>query len=277
MSFYNKVSKQALSVLAAGVVLASCQKMEQPALTDYPQDTNPPGGALKFYAAFEERSVDSIRAVFGVNKDVTYVDGVSGKAVQPDVSKKGYVAFPSASDFGNSTDFTISFWLKTTQAQKNTSNAAGILAFGNSKNFWGNATFFAETEKGTSDSMTLKMHFNAAGNKDNWQAQYVNEKRLPAMYDGNWHHLAVTYRAADSVFTLYRDGAQFDQMTMSPAIKFENASQLVVNGYQEAAGVVDTYENNSWMAAFGGAVDQVRLYGTTLSLNEVAAMYASKQ
>jgi len=66
-------------------------------------------------------------------------------------------------------------------------------------------------------------------------------------------------------------------MTMSPAIKFENASQLVICGYQEAAGVVDTYEKNPWMAAFGGAVDQVRLYGTTLAASDIAALYANKQ
>lgn len=274
---YNKIVKEALSLLAVGVVLASCQKMDRPALTDYPEDTNPPGGPLKFYAALDGRSVDSIRAVFGVDNNVSYVDGVAGQAVQSDASKRGYVAFPSANDFGSSTDFSIAFWIKATQAQRNTSNAAGILAFGNSKNFWGNATLFAETEKGTSDSMTLKMHFNAANNTDNWQVQYVDDKKWPGMYDGNWHQIAITYRAADSVFTAYRDGAQVDQVTMNPAIKFENASQLVISGYQEAAGVVDSYENNPWMAAFGGTVDQVRLYGTTLSADEVATLFANKQ
>jgi len=172
-----KIIKPALSVLAAGLVLASCQKMEKPPLTDYPLDTNPPGSPLKFYAALDGRSVDSIKAVFGVDKDVTYVDGIAGQAVQADVAKKGYVAFPSVSDFGSSTDFSMSFWMKATLDQKDHSNAAGVLAFGNSKNFWGNVTFYAEHEASTSDSMPLKIHFNAAGNKDNWQAaNYTGDK-----------------------------------------------------------------------------------------------------
>lgn len=277
MNLSHKIVKHALLVLATGVAIFSCQKMERPSLTDYPPDTNPPGGPLKFYAALDDRSVDSIRAVFGVDKDATFVEGVSGTAVQADASKKGYVAFPSTNDFGSATNFSMAFWMKATLAQKNRENAAGILAFANSKNFWGNATFFAESDKSASDSMILKIHFNAAGNKDNWQAQYTGSKQWPKMYDGNWHHVAVTYSAADSVYTAYRDGVQFDRMTMSPAIKFENASQLIISGYQEAVGIVDTYANNTWMAAFAGTIDQVRLYGTTLSAAEVSTLYTEKK
>src|SRR6476646_9279293 len=178
MNFYNKIMKPALSIFIVGLAVVSCQKMERPALGDYPKDTNPPGGPLKFYAALDGSPVDSIRAVFGIDHDVTYVDGVAGKAVQADASKKGFVSFPSVNDFGSATDFTISFWLKATVAQKDHQNAAGILAFGNSKNFWGNATFFAEHETSTSDSMPLKIHFNAVNNSDNWQAAgYTGDKR----------------------------------------------------------------------------------------------------
>ena len=56
-----------------------------------------------------------------------------------------------------------------------------------------------------------------------------------------------------------------------------NASQLIVAGFQEAAGVVDTYANNSWMSGFPGMIDQVRLYGVALAPADVAALYANKQ
>ena len=115
MSVFNKMTKHALAVLVIASV-AGCQKMEQPATSDYPVDTNPPGGPLKFYAAFDERSVDSIRAVFGVDKNVSFVDGVSGKAVSADAT--GYVTFPSTNDFNAASSFTVAFWLKKTRPER---------------------------------------------------------------------------------------------------------------------------------------------------------------
>ena len=97
------------------------------------------------------------------------------------------------------------------------------------------------------------------------------------MYDGQWHQVAITYNATTQVFTAYRDGAQFDQMVMAPAIKFENSSQLILGGFQEAAGIVDKYSNNTWMSGFPGMIDNVRLYGTTLAPSDIQALYTNKQ
>ena len=58
---------------------------------------------------------------------------------------------------------------------------------------------------------------------------------------------------------------------------FENSSNLIVGGFQEAAGIVGKYADNTWMAGFAGMIDQVRLYGTALSAAEIAALYAGKQ
>jgi hypothetical protein len=79
-----------LTLLIAGSLLAwGCQKMSKPALGDFPQDTNPPGGPLNFYLAFDGTSanramnaVDSIYATFPSDNPLASVDGVSGKAVQ---------------------------------------------------------------------------------------------------------------------------------------------------------------------------------------------------
>src|SRR6478609_1153680 len=118
-------------VLLASVVvgLNACQKLEQPPLGDYPVDANPPGGPLKFYAAMDEKNVDSIRANYGTFNDASIVEGgVSGKAAQFDGSKNGFINYPSANDFGSATDFSVSFWINITLAQKNHENATGVLA-----------------------------------------------------------------------------------------------------------------------------------------------------
>jgi hypothetical protein len=76
-----------LSFLAMAVF--SCQKMEKPGLGDYPKDTNPPGGPLNFYVAFDgsgtdvlRNAVDSIRASFPADNPLASVAGISGKAIK---------------------------------------------------------------------------------------------------------------------------------------------------------------------------------------------------
>ena len=96
------------------------------------------------------------------------------------------------------------------------------------------------------------------------------------MYDGQWHQVAFTYDATSKTGTVYRDGAQFDQKT-NETIAFENTSQLVLGGFQEAAGIVDNYGNNTWMAGFPGKMDNVRLYGVALSAADVKAIFDNKE
>ncbi|MEP6615603.1 MAG: LamG domain-containing protein [Ginsengibacter sp.] len=277
MKILNKISVYAGTAILFALIMVSCQKMNRPVLGDYPKDANPPGGPLKFYAALDGSPVDSIRALFGTNHDATYGPGVSGQAAQLDGSKNGYVSFPSANDFGNSKSFTISFWINIKLSQKDNDHAVGVLAFANNDNFWSNIVFFADNNtKGTTDSMDLKMHFNAPGG-DNWNfAGYNFSNAWPHMYDGQWHQVAFTYDATSKIGTVYRDGAQFDQKT-GQDIAFTAPSQLVLGGFQEAAGVVSTYGDNTWMAGFPGMIDNVRLYNTPLSAGEIAALYNNKQ
>jgi hypothetical protein len=278
MKLYANI-RNVMLLFTLGVLINSCQKMDQPPLADYPKDANPPGGPLKFYAALDEKNVDSIRANYGTFNDASIVDGgVSGMCAQFDGSKNGFINYPSANDFGQSTSFTISFWINITMAQKDNDHAVGVLAFANANNFWGNATFYADNNtKSPSDSMDLKIHFGASDNGDNWNfAGYNFANAWPHMYDGQWHQVAFTYDNATGTGTVYRDGAQFDQKT-GQSIVFENSSQLILGGFQEAAGIVDSYDNNTWMAGFPGKMDNVRLYGEALSAADIKSLYDNKE
>lgn len=281
MNTIYKILKSATLVLIFIIAASSCKKLSRPALGNYPKDSSPPGGPLKFYAAFEGTKAggtvfDSIRANFGSPTHATIASGgVSGSCLA--FTNNGFVNFPSANDFANSTDFTISFWLKITLAQKDHNNADGIMALASANNFWSNFVVFADHESSTSDSMQLKFHF-ANGGGDNWDfAGYSGNARWPHMYDGNWHHIAFVYNATTKTATLYRDGAQFDQKT-NETIAFDGAaSSLIVGGFQEAAGIVDTYGNNGWMSGFPGSIDQIRLYNTALTASAITALYSNKQ
>jgi|GEM_PF-393296 len=297
MNLIYKVAKCFLLILSVLSGMMSCQKMSQPSLPkNYPQDNvTLPAGPLRFYLNFDStaeaakqlniRFADSLSGYpsFFPDQSTTYVAGVRGTAYQG--STGTYLHYYTANDFGAATSFTMSIWIKATLDQKDHVNANGLLAFSSTTNFWGNMTIFVDHELSTSDSMVFKFHFASAPPPahpdwvDNWDFQYADAKRLPHMYDGNWHHIAFTYDAAAMTGTLYKDGVQFDQKT-NESIAFDGkASQLVVGGFQEAVGIVDTYTNpdNSWMSGFPGAVDNLRLYNTALSATEVQALYNNKQ
>ena len=97
------LSKYALAALSMMVLATSCQKMERPGMGDFPEDTNPPGGPLNFYAAFDgttdnalKNAVDSIRAAYPVDNPLASVDGVSGKAVRG--ANKVYLKYAKPND-----------------------------------------------------------------------------------------------------------------------------------------------------------------------------------
>jgi len=168
MKFSNKIKALIFGLVAMTIVI-SCQKLTHPALGDYPKDANPPGGPLKFYAAMDATDVDSIRANYGTDNNVSFVStGVSGGAVQFNGAQNGYINYPSANDFAQSTDFTVAFWINVTLAQKDNVNADGVLALASTSNFWSEICIYADhTTGGNSDSMDLKFHF-ANGSGDNW-------------------------------------------------------------------------------------------------------------
>jgi len=248
---------------------------------DYPPDTNPPGGPLKFYAAMDGSSVDSIRANFGTNTDVEFVDGVSSEAM--DANADGHVVYPSANDFGKSTSFTIAFWMK--KAGPNPAGAGTAFTFGlaTSTDIWTAQNIFLEFEDGgqsTADSAACKFYL-----MDQW-FEFVKaspiDKRIPHVLDGNWHHFAFVYDATNSTLTPYVDGSVptnlpdgFGKFTNNGGVADLSSSSGLVVGGPGHYSIGKTPD--SWMGNFNGSIDQFRMYGVALSAQEVADLYNGKE
>jgi hypothetical protein len=190
------------SVSAALVVLiaGSCQKMDRPSLGDFPQDSNPPGGPLKFYAAFDGttsnpqmNAVDSIRANFPSSNPLASTDGASGKALQGTTDKA--VNYPGANDFKNATSCTIAMWVN------NSVNPRTELYFSLVDNdYWHKSSAFLLVEHAAADKCQLKFAL-----MDHW-VEYIDNFNEP-LFDGQWHHLAFTYDETASAVKVYFDGA----------------------------------------------------------------------
>ena len=140
MNFKNTIIKNAALLFIASVAFTACHKLSRPALGDYPKDASPPGGPLKFYAAFDGTTtnklmsaVDSIKANFPSNNPLATIDGISRKAVQGVLDKA--IKYASANDFAKATSFTVSLWIKNTPW----SGGPGFLFSLTNKDYWTNS------------------------------------------------------------------------------------------------------------------------------------------
>jgi hypothetical protein len=268
-------------LLAAGVltIAVGCQKKKRPALGDYVQDANPPGGPLKFYTAFDGSSadplmnaVDSIRANFASANPLTSVAGISGKAVQG--KDAASIKYSSANDFGSATSFTIALWMKNTAQVGRTEFVFSLV---DDKYGWHHSSIFLLVENQTATNATMKL-----GLMDQWLEGTFSKP----LFDGNWHHIAYVYDQTTSKMTYYFDGAVVTGMTATQTdvkngsnprgpVDLSTAKNLVLGGWNKHAGL--SGPTDGWISSYTGAMDQFRLYGKALSAAEVNALYTSKK
>lgn len=288
MKLFNKIPKYVSLSLLLGIAFVSCQKMDKKGVGDYPQDTNPPGGPLKFFAAFDgstsdplRNGVDSIRANFPTVNTADAADGISGKGYGG--SETAYAQYSAPNDFAKSTSFTVAFWLKKTpQAAGKGTNFAFAL---NAKDYsWTNLKMFLEFEDAgnpsTVDSASAKFYL-----LDQW-FEYTGTKRMYKVLDGNWHHLAFTYDEGTSVLSTYVDGLPITTLPPgfgnvmnggSPRGKLNLLEGASISGFTIGGPGTTAHDANTWMNNFDGELDQFRLYGTALSAADIAALFANKQ
>ncbi len=255
------------------MALSACQKMDRPQLGDFARDANPPGGPLKFYAAFDGltsdpllNAVDSIRANFPSENPLVSVDGISKKGIQGNGTKA--IKYPSANDFNQSTSVTISMWVNN-KVNPNTELYFSLA----SKDYWHESAAFLLVEHATADSCTFKFAL-----QDKW-VEFTNKSFKRPLLNGQWHHLAFTYDETTSLLKIYFDGLQVPTPGNSGnlglgKLNLKNATNLVVAGWNKHAGL--TGPADGWISGFTGKMDQFRLYGKALSETEIMALYNSK-
>jgi len=264
---------------------ASCQKMSRPELGDYPKDANPPGGPLKFYAAFDGttsdplmNAVDSIRANFAADNPLTSITGASGKGIQGVATKDKAIKYPSANDFAKSSSISVAYWVKNTPQTDGEPEFHFSLP---SNDYWHGSAMFLLVEKGgpNPDNSTASEMACTFALKDHW-VEFRGVNRLPNVLDGNWHHLVFVYDETTSVVTAYVDGVPkvytgtANNIGLGP-VNFTNTANLVVAGWNKHVTGV-TGPTDAWIHSFSGGMDQFRLYGKALTASEVLALYNSR-
>ena len=287
MLLNNIKTKNALVILAMGLSIVGCQKLDRPELGDFPLDPDPPPYTdLKTEFKFEESANDNGENKLEATevKNVTYVDGVDGKAAK--FGDGGYILYKAdneivypnefkgfpADTLSNLGSFTLAFWMNGVGPV--VGGAQGLFAISNSAEFWGNLELFLENNDAGNEAF-LKVHmFNAgvaSGNGEEW-----NEVKIPGAL-GKWTHIAVVYDEKTSKLNVYSDGVAVipDKVLGGGSygqVKFNNFNGMVVGTYQfQTSPSLTNHGPESWAKSFNGAMDQLRIYDRALSQSEIQA------
>ena len=86
--------------------------------------------------------------------------------------------------------------------------------------------------------------------------------------DGDWHHIAVTWRGSDGQTKLYKDGVQAYSGTLASGTSITDGGSLVFGQEQDSVG-----GGFATSQAFLGTMDEVKIYNRTLSALEIQNMY----
>jgi Concanavalin A-like lectin/glucanases superfamily len=285
MKKINKSAQYTALLFLLCIVLFSCQKMDRPQLSDYPKDVTAPGGPLKFYAAFDGTSsntllnaVDSVRANFASINPLASITGISGKAINGADQKA--VKYNSANDFGkNASSFSISMWLKNTVPGGGNPQYVFSLAH---KDIWFNSALFFYIDHAGAGSTVANaqgwFHIMQSDGSEVW-FDFTGANSIPGLLDNNWHHIVFTYDEANSSFKTYKDGTLLNTQawTGHGPMVLDNSkiSGLVIGGMNKHVGI-DGW-TDAWIQSWQGGLDQFRLYGKkVLTASEVLALFNSK-
>ena len=266
------------------IALFSCQKMEKPGFGDYPKDSNPPGGPLNFYVAFDgttsdplRNAVDSIRASFASDNPLTSTTGISGKGLKGE--NKKFVKYAKPNDWAiQAKSFTVSVWVKRNGQTQNNTGTNGPeypFSFKSSNGHWSGGNMFLLLE-GNNAACAVKMVVvdkNMGDNWFTWEAGFT----VAGLLDNNWHHLVFVYAAASSTMTFYKDGVANPNLRTWGTHGNINIDNSKISELRIGAGPGTNYNTDDWLSStWKGDLDQFRMYSTALTAAQVSALYASK-
>jgi hypothetical protein len=259
--------------------------MDRPAMGDYPEDANPPGGPLNFYVAFDGttsdplmNAVDSIRANFASQNPFTTIEGISGKAVQG-VNQKT-IKYGKPNDWAvQAKSFTISFWYKRDGQTKNNTGGNGpeyIASFKSSNGHWSGSNLLLFLE-GNNTACAVKVMIADKNVSDAWLT-WEGGGSIPGMLDNKWHHISLVYDATSSSMTLFLDGVANPNKKTWAGHGNININNDAIIEMRVGAGPSDNINSDDWLASsFKGGIDQLRMYSTALTSAEVQSLFTNKQ
>lgn len=187
-----------------------------------------------------------------MNGTGTYNTGRDGMAVLLDTNQYVSLGQPSDLQFGSSTDFTISCWVKPTGAW---SSDPALISNKNWASGSNNGWFLGGQNDSSSFQWNYKGAASGATRKDFDSGGLIN--------DGNWHHLAVVHRRA-GLADMYQDGTLLGSVLISGSGSVDTTSPLSINIGRDGTG--------AWAWSGGVLMDDLKIWRRALTKEEITTI-----
>lgn len=284
----NSIKIFCLSAVVSMQFLASCtnnvdsnEPLPLPPVGGYDNSDDIAKSNLIVKFGFEDNINDSFNGVTGgVATNVTYVEGIKGKAYQGTATTfTGYNAVNAK--LSGLKSITNSVWIKTSAG----AGAQCLFMLPKTSDFFGN--IFVLIDGSSNGNMNLKVHIQKTGAA--WSGQWmehVGTNALQNMY-GEWKHLVWTYDSASSKYKMYVNGEKLNlpdgftnRFASDPAsgglplggLVNSDVSKFIIGGFQQHLGAPwGTPE--SWMIPYTGLMDELRIYDIALTDSEIRVLY----
>jgi hypothetical protein len=238
------------------------------------------------YWPFENNVNDVVGNETGTAVNVTYTDGIKGKAYQGGDSV--YATMAANPAFSYLSSFSFSIWYKLA-AQQPLSDPGGMFFLAGNTNLseliYEIEPYFPES----GDSVKVHHGFVDLGSPD---YQLFVMEAFDTMAIGKWVHLVTTYDGNSSACTIYQNGVSILNssvfgLDINPTQMWTNNTQTTPLGNLSFTddeprqvfigtwpatlfGVSASLGSNG---CFRGALDEIRVYNKVLSQEEVTALY----
>ncbi len=221
---------------------------------------------LVAYWPFDGNYTEQVSNKAGENTGTAFANGIKGQAMKG--AKNAYVLFDPTPAILNLNSFTLAYWVNS----PSTTEAGGIIGMvglSSKSGFWGNIeTFFENNATNTNGKYRAHIQNDSL---DAW----VSKDGIVNLYN-SWNHIALTYDAPTSTFTLYVNGTQSTSSKVANFgnLKWKNPGKMVFGTvqFQTTPSLTSSTTSQPWASYLTGLLDEVRMYKVALNPNEVDAL-----
>lgn len=315
----TKALKYSLSIVSV-LFLTGCMEsidrvnspVPYPSIGGYEHSDQVAASSLLTKLSFENTLVDKGGNLnSSVVKNISYTSGVKGYAYDGSATEARYVVADVTKSITGLKDFTIAFWMKSSNSV--TPNppgqgrgAQGIFTIVRPSEFWGGINVFIENPNPSLPGrIRLKLGVENGRSGVAWRGQGVIANIDNKL--NQWVHVVYSYSAKESRCYVYIDGEaakNLDGFAYAPSGGtslgyapwfadnpggLDNPNNAPLYGDIQLVGVngkvvLGTHQfetsppqNNGtsqdWATSFAGQLDEFRVYNTPLSAAEVSALY----
>jgi len=218
------------------------------------------------YFPFDGDYVDAVSKTAGVNTGTTFANGLKGQAMKG--AKDGYVLFDPTAAILSMQSFTITYWVNS-QSTTASGGIIGMVGLSQKDAFWGNIETFFENDA-TNENGKFRAHIQN-DTLDSW----VSKDGIVNLFD-SWNHIALSYDATTSTFSLYVNGSKTASSTVAKFgnLKWKNPGKMVFGTvqFQTKPSLTTASKGETWASYLTGLLDEVRVYKVALKDTEVDAL-----